>query len=427
VSLRAKLGVSVAIQAAGSMATLFATMVVSRNYGAEAQGYISYFRSVIEFVVSIGLFGLPQAFVYLVNARRITLRWALHFSARYSALCAIIISACAIAAFAFGTANGFDGWATLAGALAASGLLGHGLFRALTLPAASTKIFNLVSIAPSVLLLVFYVAAHPTDYHWLVFGSSFAGLFGLLISLTAFKGVHWNGVVPNDQRNPGVFSAFRYGFWSFVPHVTLALTTVGTYALLRHGSPAGDTAVGYFSVAVLLVSSAVLPLNMVIPVLFNSWASENEQHLRRSSFSKLAQLGAVASAIGLLVGVFLAPTIISLFFGAEFAPSVLITQIMLVGIYAHFHGKLSSALLLAIGKPQLVALAAALKTLTIFVMLAAGTDGSLLLAAIAWTAAEFVSSTYMAIQVITATQWPIMSTLGLSRDVLARRLPSQTL
>lgn len=413
-SLRRIVRISLALQIVGSLATVLATIVIARSYRPEGQGYLSYFRSTVDLVVSMGLLGLPQAFVYMINSGRLTVGWALKISGYYSMLFTLVAACAGAVIYASGIAqvHGFNGFAVACAVLASAGLLAHGLYRAIVLVTSSATVFNLVTILPAVFLLIFYLIARPANYTVLASAPVVASLLSLIAAMSLFAKTRWSS--PKLQTNENtLISAFRYGFWSFIPHNFLSLATVATYAFLRRG-PSADAAVGQFSVAVLLQSTTVLPLNMIIPPLFNAWSGRDVEDMRRTSFMKLAHLGTLLSFIGLALGLALAGPLTMFIFGQDFMPSVTVTQIMLAGIFALYQSRLSSALLLSLGKPDSVAVGATIRIVVIMVLLAGGLAESISGAALAWTIGEFAAVSYQIFIAVKLTGWPVLMTLGLS-------------
>jgi O-antigen/teichoic acid export membrane protein len=423
-SLRKILGISVAIQIVGSLATLLATIFITRTYGPKGQGYLTYFRSTVDLAVSIGIFGLPQAFVYMINTGQLKVSWALKFSGYYSILFTIIFTCSGTILYMLGIAqlNGFDGFAVGCAVLASTGLLAHNLYRAIVLVTSSTRTFNLITILPALFLLVYYLIFRQAKYEVLTSAHVVAALLSVIAVMTLFAKDEWSST--SIQRNDTILkSAFHYSFWSFVPHICLALASFGTYTLLRQGANS-DAAVGQFSVAVLLLSIAVLPLNMIIPILFNAWSDRDSENLRRSSFMKLAHLGTFLSIIGFLLGLIFLGPITMLIFGQDLMPSVTATKVMLVGIFALYQNRLSSALLLSLGKPVSVAVGAMIRVIVIMILLLQGFSESIAETAIAWIVGEFASVAYLLFITIKLTGWPMLKTFGLSPSWVRENLPT---
>ena len=99
-----------------------------------------------------------------------------------------------------------------------------------------------------------------------------------------------------------------------------------------------------FSISFLLVSTAILPLNMIIPVLFDTWSKKADQKYNMESYLKLSHLGTLIAIIGFGVGIVLIEPVTRLVFGLEFLPSVLSTQILLLSVYALYQSRLLAAM-----------------------------------------------------------------------------------
>jgi len=413
-NLSRRLGTSLLIQVVGSITTILATILVTRLYGPVGQGYLGYFRSAIDLIVGIGTFGLPQAFVYMLNTNVASVGWALRFSARYSILFALATAALGGVFYAMGSAasNGLDALAVLSGVLASSALVAHGLYRAICLVTRSTVTFNVVTILPSVVLLGIYLVARPEKYQTLVVAHAAAGLVCLLVVLCLFPLRLFRQQTDfGGQHRPLRFVA-NYGFWSFLPHVSLAAATFLTYALLRQ-APGAEAAIGYFSVSVLFLSAAVMPLTMVIPVLFNTWSLPGAEDRRMASFIRLAHLGTLSCLAAIVIGALAVEAATEVIFGSEFLPSVQVTLVLLLSTFALYHVRLSSALLLAMGRADAVAVSSIIRLSIICTMMLAF-DRSIMNAAVAWVIAEFAGASFLIATILRATRWPALEALGLS-------------
>jgi O-antigen/teichoic acid export membrane protein len=105
-------------------------------------------------------------------------------------------------------------------------------------------------------------------------------------------------------------------------------------------------------------------------------------------------------------------------------PSVAVTQIMLVSIFALYQNRLSSALLLALGKPNSVAVSASIRMVLIMILLMQGLAQSITTAAVAWVIGEFVAVGYLLFKIIKLTGWPALMTLGLSPSWVRENVPA---
>jgi O-antigen/teichoic acid export membrane protein len=398
----------------GAVTTILATIFVTRLYGPTGQGYLGYFRSAVDLVVGIATFGFPQAFVYMLNTKIASVGWTLRFSTVYSTIFALVIGALGAALYVTGIAasEGLDGVAVLCAVLASIALLAHGLYRAICLVIRSTITFNVVTVLPSVLLLSIYILARSHNYKTLVVAHAMAALISLFVVLGLFPWHLFRQPMAGSGQQTTLHFAAKYGFLSFLPHVSLAAATFLTYALLLQ-APGAEVAVGYFSVSVLVLSAAVMPLTMVIPVLFNAWSQPGIEDRRRASFVKLAHVGTLTSLAAIVVGIPLSEPATKLFFGSQFLPSAQVTKLLLLSAFALYQTRLSSALLLALGRADAVAVGSIVR-LSIILALILASDRSITNAAVAWVIAEFAGAGYQLATILRITQWPALQTLGLS-------------
>jgi len=413
--LRNKLGITLVFQLVGVGATALANMVVAQRYGPDGQGYLSYYRSIVDFLANVGLFGFPQAFVYMINSKIIGSDWAVKFSTYYGLLFGLVSASVGLLLSLSGVRDihGLNTLAIFSIIVAATGLLLHGMYRAVSLSTKSIHIFNLISILPAVLTFILYLFWHPDDYQALVMVLVLASVVSTLLAAFFLKGNLASNRIRLNEILAKIKKAVEYGSWSFVPGIALSLTTASTYGLLRQGGRAEATA-GQFSVSFVLVSTAILPLNMVIPVLFDTWSKEVDREASRQSYLKLSHLGSLLAILGSTLGMALVGPVTNLVFGASFSLSVLSTRILLLGVYALYQSRLLSAMLLAIGNPDSVAIGAIIRAVMIILPMYLGLTNSLAGAAYAWTIGEFVSMFYMSAAVCKKTGWSLPQVAGIS-------------
>ena len=145
--LRNKLGITLVSQILGVGATALANIVVANRYGPDGQGYLSYYRSTVDFFSNLGLFGFPQAFVYMINSKIIDADWASKFSTTYTLLFGFMCASVGAFLYLSSATNikGFDGIALFSIIVAATCMLLHGLYRAISLSTKPIYIFNIIS------------------------------------------------------------------------------------------------------------------------------------------------------------------------------------------------------------------------------------------------------------------------------------------
>lgn len=422
-NLKRKLTGTLLLQVFGSLASFLASVIVARYYGPTGQGYLSYLRSISDLLVAIGLFGFPQAFVYMLNTGAITETWGVWFSFRYTLVFGIILLAVTAIFHTIGltTSNGLNLLITVAVYLATVAALLHGLFRAIILAVKSNFTFNVITILPLVSLFFIYLVWHPAEHKILILAYMAAQLIASIAALLLLWNVFsLHSPAEHQQNYRWIKQASQYGIWSFLATISANFVSAGAFSVMRQGGIT-DTMVGYFSVSLLFVSAALLPLNMVIPVLFDAWSKEKELKSVQPSYLKLSHLGVLLTILVVVGGVILVKLGIELAFGKSYLPSVLPTQIILLSIYAVYQSRLLSAILLSIGRPQIVALGSGVKLITLLIIYL-GWAHSLEGVAWAWNVGEFASMGLMTLVVQRHTGWSLLQISGLSPSWVSENL-----
>lgn len=413
-NLRNKLGITLFAQLFGVGSTVLTNIIIAQRYGPEGQGFLTTYRSSIDFLTNIGLFGFPQAFVYMLNSKMIKISWAVKFSASYSLLFGGVILGLGTLLYALGVRelNGFDVLTILAIIVATTGMLLHGMYRAISLSVKPIQVYNFVSVMPAIFALLIYFFWYAENYQILVLALVFAGVISACLSAFVLR-EHLFVKQKADNNLSKLIEATQYGFWSFIPGITFSFVAIVTYTLLRQSGNSDEIA-GYFSISYLLVSTVILPLNMIIPVLFDTWSKETDQQYNLQSYLKLSHLGTIMAIAGSTIGMLLVRPMTILVFGPEFSPSVFSTQILLLSVYALYQNRLLSAMLLALGQPAVVGVGALIRAAIILPLLFLGELNSHLGAALLWTIGEFVNMAYMLIFVCHKTSWSSSQVAGLS-------------
>ena len=308
-SLRRQLGVSFALQGAGSASVLLATLWLGASLGPEVQGGFSHTKAEIEFIAAVAMFGLPQSLFFHVKsgalAGRVAQRWAL---------------ASAVLALPIGAAYGLAQHAQApSGVLALFGLavaayVAHGQLRVLLLARLRTEWFNVLTALPQVLVLagvgivigwgVAVAAAQGTPV-WL-------GVFALAYAASAFVAWRLLGAAPDAPATvlapaPGAVQEPAQAGWRVLGRYGLAtwlaavLATAAALAVQRwvEGS-AGLAALGQFTLAMTLVQVPLTPVTYAAPLLFRRWMEQSGARVsQRLAAVLFLGLLAVAAAVGL--------------------------------------------------------------------------------------------------------------------------------
>jgi O-antigen/teichoic acid export membrane protein len=422
--LRSKLVVTVVVQALSVAATALLSAVVAHRYGPEGQGYLSRFRSLVDLLMSVGLFGFPQAFVFLLNDASVAPGWTMRFSVRYSVAFGGLACFAGLAMAGLGRQPVPDFGASTYMALAAGAtfMVLHGLYRSVSLATRSVLVFNLMSIVPAVVLLGVYLLWRPSDHRPLVAANAMAGGTSALVGFLVLRNVGKGGPTARPSRSV-LKTMLVYGFWTWIPGVAVTAQTAGSFALLRRIDPS-DASAGYFSAAVLFLNAMVLPLNMAAPVLFDAWskrradASVMETHTRMAH-TVTGLVLCVAPIAWLLIG-----PATSLLFGARFAHAIPASRLMLLAALPACQNRLIFPVLLSAGLARSVAVANVLRAVPplAIMFLAIGIGDPVKIAALAWGAGECLCLVMCGIALAKQTGGSAASLVGLSPSWAFKRV-----
>ncbi len=238
-----------------------------------------------------------------------------------------------------------------------------GAFRGYALLSAGPRVLNVLLIAGLFVLL----ARRATASGILV--AQLAALLGVLAAAVLFLP---RAALQLPRRDEAVFrrtAAYSWPliFWSLA---SLVVNWFGLAAVKRYGAAAD---VGHFAVAwqavTVLTALQVATLNAVTPLLMSLAAEKRRDGLTRYVEDALPQ---TAWAIGLgcvLLGA--AAEAIPLLFGADYAPSVVLTQVLLAGVAFGAFAAFQEALVKALDRVKATAcVMAALAAMNVLLALA---------------------------------------------------------
>jgi len=397
--LRSQLASAVCIQGMGAGAAFLASILISRRYGPGIQGLYVSSRSWIDLVSQVAVLGLPQAFIHSLSSGSLTTAEAAHINATLLGGLCLVAFACAKAGFV--------------PLLAAAGMLAatiHLLFRPLVLAARPSPVFNLVSIVPNVCLLAgtFLVTlGGQADVQALVAGSFAAGAIVTVAAVGTELAGRWSW--PSQS---GMWQIARYGFWSAITPLALQATITGTYQILG-SSTNGAMLAGLFSLPVLLITSATVPLNMAAPLLFKRWAADFAAERSAAHFCAAARRAAMLSLAATPVFVLGSTFFLTRVFGAKFEPAIAPCLVLSCSTYGFLMSRLLGTALLAFGSPRLYALSSIARAAVIFLLLWAGWRGSLVGCALSWAVGDAVTLLLSAAGIVRVTGISLADAIGL--------------
>lgn len=272
------------LQGVGAMAVFGAVVLLGSQLGPEAQGLFSRIKSELEFIAALSMFGMPQAVFFFLSSRRMNRPAALKMGALLALVCVAISSAYLV------VSRSADALYWVLFALASAAVVVHGVLRVIVLASFTTRLFNLVTALPQVmiLLLVFFVVVGGSLAPWMVaaiFLAAFCG--GSAFAWAALRTTAEPAGEPAaGAASPRQLLAFGAATW-----VVAALSTATAVFWLRHTEAAlGLAAVGVFSMGLTLVQLVLTPINYAAPLLFKRWmGSPDSSHAIR--WTLLAGLG----------------------------------------------------------------------------------------------------------------------------------------
>lgn len=367
---------SVGVQGLGAAATLAVGLLIAAAQGPQAQGRYGLVRSTADLLLALGLFGLPQGVVHLLNhlraAPRRVGRWMVRYSALLAVLAALLLGglwlagidplrpAPSIRAAAAGgdgapAAPSSDGAALLLSMLAlAVGVLGwvvHGLQRVFVLCRGSTPLFSWLTVVPSLSLLAAVALLASVDSRRYELAVAFSGLASAACGALALRPLRrdagWR-----QGHEPAGSALLVPSLHALVQTASLALQPWLALQLLQQRLPPGSHALGWFVFAGYVYQAFALPASFVAPLLYarasraagsgdgwTAWASGGP--IRAAGW---ASLGASLIAAALL------PLAVPALFGPAYAGAAGACVAMALCGPALLVGRLHTALLLGEGR-----------------------------------------------------------------------------
>jgi O-antigen/teichoic acid export membrane protein len=383
------LAFSIAIQSVGVASSFLIVFVIARLGGPHLQGQFAVLKSWLDLLGTIAQFGLPQAFVYIINKRladRVILaRW----SAAYSI--AIVVGAAILTATVsstgtidFASAIPVSVFAVVAGL--SCGLLNYQrLIRSILITINDGIGFALFTAMPNILLgvAVFALLSAATHEMLLAFVASSAisaiAAFAVSVKLTS-----------SGPKTIPYAPLFHQSWSSFAQAVAASLQVVVLYKELALFSATTST-IGLVSVALLPLVAANAVFAMTAPIFFNRWS-------KTLASSDLARLGrqimrlSAACCMFTIAGVLCLPYLAEHFLGDRYVPAIPALQIAAFAMPPLFYSRSISPAFLGLGRTYEMAIIAVgrlvLATGFLAMFLSLGTD-MLLGAALSWTGAEW--------------------------------------
>jgi O-antigen/teichoic acid export membrane protein len=340
VARRAEVLWSLLLQAGGSGATFVIAFVISHTLGLVAQGQFGILKSWTDVLVTTFMFGLPQGLMhysYHAQADMAGLRYLVH---RY----VLVVAGAACAAAVISAFLGYGAIAIVV--LSVPGLVFHGLLRSLLLRGGRLIPYAIVTITPSVFLLVGVVAliaAESVRWQLSIVTSSLAS-FALVLVVSS-----WLKLPPAKRAD-----ALPQGLWSasvhnFVFNVCVAaqpaLLLTFLSAIGSDASQLGTLALSFyflqiFSVFAGFLAPAVYDRFAAGSSISSVWARDRHRILRS------AILGVVVLVLALVA----MPWIFTLAFPRSYVVAIDTCRVMVAAGFLVLVTRLVATVLLVAGR-----------------------------------------------------------------------------
>jgi O-antigen/teichoic acid export membrane protein len=395
VSFKRALFNNVAVQAFGPLSAFLTVIVIARVGGPGDQGQYAQLRAWADLVGTIGCFGFPQGFVYVINR----LGWPASALATWSgkyvlAFVPVALTATAVA-LAVGGVTRTDGTSMLAATVALAGaaalLILHGLWRTIYLTFDAGIRFALFTILPSVALLLGCSSAmllRRPRFEWVLFGAMIlVGFICAAMMRPVLRGGAKGGLAERSWK-----PLLSNGMHAFVQTMLASLQPVVAYWFVRlYGG--GSREIGYVNVGLFLVQGLSVPISMVAPLLLDRWTSAQDAHYVTRLQALATRLVPVSLAVGLLLAAG-SRGLVPLLFGRSYGPAVMPAAIMLLSIPLAWYVRVIEPALHARSRPDLNTTSGVVRMAMFSLgawILPRTMDEPLAAIAMAWTASNFIA------------------------------------
>lgn len=410
--LRAILSQSLIVQSLGAGLGFFAAIVISHRFGPSGQGLYATMRAWVDVASLVMLAGMPQALIHAISGGTLPITSAARFVVVFSIVASAAFWGITSLVPALAPPYTEPGvYALLVFAACCSTL--YGLNRAMVLARGKMFLYNVATIAPSVVLFIAAILIATGDTR------SFAAVLALTFGICAVFTV----ITVSDSLFKKAGTTFtwmhatglmRYGSWSLVQQVAPQAAILGTYMGLKQGVTPDQ--LGFFSIAMVLLSMLTLPLSIVGPILFTRWAREfstqgssKEYELSASALLLLS----AAVTIGALPTVYWGVPVV---FGESFRPAVPICMVMAASTYLFVQRLMLLTAGLAFNMPRRCAAAEAWRAAVIVSLVAL--VPRLEIAVVAWLIGELVTIAYVTGPLAKRLDLPLHKVLGLNMTSL---------
>jgi len=384
---------SIGIQAIGTLSTFALLVVVARLGGARVQGEFALLRAWIDFASIVAQFGLPQAYIFVVNKGMTSRGRLAAWSGTYSAATAGIACVATAVAILLGVLGAGSSLLVSAALLGASiGMLTfHRLVRSLLLTLTDGPAFALFTIFPTCILFAAVSAAllvsAPLEWAYLV-----AGLSGAVLAAWVA------GRFGTTEADPAVpVRAMAARSWEMFLNSCLGAAQPLLIFWLCGLLGASTPSIGQLSVATISIVAAHAVFGMIAPILFNRWSKHLTPENSSTVFKPLMAATAVAVVVAITTLPFI-PWLVGTIFGREFDAAARAMQIVILALPAILYGQVAAPAFFGLDRVSSVTWSSAIRlTVSVCCLVGLATTGldPILAAAWAWLVGEWASTAWL--------------------------------
>lgn len=405
---RKDLTTTIAVQSIGVFATMAFTLAVANRLGSAGQGFWAEYRTLLDFTVIIGLFGLPMAIPYLINARNVSeyklLKFCFVFSVALLPIIALIFYLLwCFQILQFTYEQPLFEIAIVCGSSFA--LMLNELLCAISLATTKTIIFNILRvILPTTQLLFFYV--WPVENNRTLLIAMISSNWMVLITTVLLWSL-------NRRKSAGLINAplqfwdiFRLSRWNFATTALRAATPlIAIQYLAAIGTP--TALIGCFSIALFIQGAALAPANMAGPHIYNAWSAKSDEGVRKESYMKLSRTLLFISMTIVAVTLFMLDPIVNYILDPSFKLAILPAKIVVLVIPFCYWAQLLSNLMLSQGGAKYYSYSSGARLVGLCIGVLLIDESKIIDMAIVFVFIEMVNFAVLAISVHCVLRWSL--------------------
>jgi O-antigen/teichoic acid export membrane protein len=384
------MSVYLVVQIVGVLLSFATVILVARWGGAATQGVFFTYKTLVDFLTASILFGLPQAYVFVINKGKATVNGLALLTLLYSAgsvLIAIIVISIQINTYFLPHTSLF---AILILSAGVGGYVLHGLARGIILTQTAAWVFSMFSVAPAVVLLLTIIFQFSNER------LSFPTALGVTGLVSGFAGAVWLSRISQlhlrDLKKLPYPEIVTQSLHTFIQSSLFAAQPVLTLAMLRARS-ATDADIGNFSIAITAFAAINVVVSVTAPVLFNRWSKSISWDQYATLALRTYWVSAALMALAWIV-ILAARPVVGGTLGTDYEDAVVPIQLMTLAVFPLLCTRFLSSAIHALGYPSVNSLSCFARLGMVGVFFALGyplTGDILATGALSWVAAEWVA------------------------------------